>query len=267
MSHKILLTELNIYPIKSIAGISLTSAIVEPRGLQFDRRWMITDRTYTVITQREFPRLALISVQISNDHLILNTEGMKELSVPIESNDGQYTSVQVWDDKVEAITASKEIDQWMSDALGIECHLVRMTGRSRRLIDSKYAINNDEVSFADAFPFLLISEASLADLNSRLDVPVPMNRFRPNLVVTGCEPFAEDSWKRIQIGDSIFHVVKPCARCAVTTVDQKTGIKGKEPLRTLATYRTNNGKVYFGQNVIGEGSGILKIGDIVTILD
>jgi uncharacterized protein len=267
MSEKTILTELNIYPIKSAAGISLTTAIVEPRGLQFDRRWMIVDETSTFITQRRFPRLSLISVQISSDNLILNAPGMNEIKAPLDV-DGILEPVQIWDDKVQAVGVDKEVNKWLTEFLQISCRLVHMTKESTRPVDPKYTINKDHVSFADAFPFLLISESSLEDLNSKLDHSVPMNRFRPNLVVRGCSAFAEDEWRRIRIGNVIFHLVKPCARCVITTVNQANGtFSGKEPLKTLSEYRNRDGKVYFGQNVIGEGTGILNVGDTVTILD
>jgi uncharacterized protein YcbX len=161
---------------------------------------------------------------------------------------------------------SEDAAEWFSEFLGISCKLVAMTERSIRPVAKEYAVNNDVVSFADGYPFLLISEATLDDLNSRLATPVPMKRFRPNLVVKGCEPFAEDTWKEIQIGDAKFYVVKPCARCTIPTVDIETGEKGVEPLRTLATYRNFENKVLFGQNLLPASNGTLSVGDAIQII-
>jgi uncharacterized protein YcbX len=159
----------------------------------------------------------------------------------------------------------EEVSQWFSEFLELSCQLVYMPDNSYRPVNSRYASHNQQVSFADGFPFLLISEASLQDLNERLDQPIPMNRFRPNLVVSGCEAFAEDSWRSIRIGSIPFHVVKPCERCLITTVDQAQGIRGKEPLQTLAQYRLSNGKILFGQNLIPAELGTLQVGDSVEI--
>ena len=164
-----------------------------------------------------------------------------------------------------------EVNGWFSDVLDVECRLVTMPETTRRRIPPEFAVNpgEDHVSFADGYPFLLIGEASLAEVNARLETPVPMNRFRPNLVVSGSEAFAEDSWKKIRIGETVFHLVKPCARCVLTTVDQATGVKdGKEPLKTLASFRTFDGKVLFGQNLIAENpGGVVRVGDEVEVLE
>lgn len=260
------LSEITIYPIKSCGGIPLGSGRLEPRGLQHDRRWMLVDDDGMFLTQREHPRMTFIQVACTQDGLELNAPGMEALLVPVESHSKEHVHVVVWDDRMEAQLASDEAAAWFSAYLGMECRLVVMSDRSFRPVDRNYTLKNDVVSFADAFPLLLISDASLADLNSRLESPIPMKRFRPNLVVSGCEAFEEDTWELIRIGDMLLHVVKPCARCTITTIDTVTAVKTTEPLKTLATYRTMRNKVMFGQNLIHEGTGTLKLGDTVHIL-
>lgn len=259
------LTGIYIYPIKSAAGISLEMAEVENRGFQYDRRWMVVDEQGKFLTQRQLPRMALIQVRLMADQLVVEVPNQQRLLIPVELVSDRRISVKVWNDVCDAIELSPEVSQWFSEFLGINCHLVYLPEDSYRPINPEYAQPDEQVSFADGFPFLLISEASLQDLNQRLDQPVPMNRFRPNLVVSGCQAFAEDSWRQIRIGSLRFRVVKPCARCAITTVDQSLGISGKEPLITLAQYRLDQGQILFGQNLIAENLGILRIGDKVTI--
>lgn len=263
------ISEINIYPVKSLKGTGLTEATVEQRGLQFDRRWMLVDDDNRLITQREVPRMALISVRIEDGNLDVRFED-RHIDIPHAPHQGDTEDVVVWQNIVPADVYDPETNAWFSRALNVNCRLVAMPETTRRTIDPEYAVKPDEdiVSFADGYPFLLIGEGSLADLNSRLDTPVPMNRFRPNFVVSGSQAFAEDSWKRIRMGETIFHVVKPCARCVLTTVDQAKGEKtGKEPLQTLSTFRNREGKVLFGQNLIAENpGGVIRIGDEIEIL-
>lgn len=256
-----------IYPVKAAAGVALTEARVEARGLAGDRRWMIVDPNGRFLTQREHPRLALLKAHAAGGALRLEAPAHGALDVPVPPPDGAAETVQVWRDTVEATPAGAEADAWLSAFVGAACRLVYMPDASTRPVDPAYGRPGDHVSFADGYPVLLAAEASLADLNGRLDAPVPMNRFRPNLVVRGSEPFAEDTWRRIRIGDVAFRVVKPCARCTVPTVDQATGVAGKEPLRTLSRYRKKDGKVYFAQNLIAEQPGTLRSGDAVEVLE
>jgi uncharacterized protein YcbX len=261
----ILLSELNIYPIKSAKGVPLTSARVVERGLEHDRRWMVVDDGNRFLTQRTHPRMALMEVQVRSHHLAVSAPGMEELAVPFELKNPELLQVQVWDDLVEAESVGSDASAWLSRFLGIPCKLVHMPDHSARSVNPRYAEGRVPVSFADAFPFLLISESSLSDLNARLEQPVPMNRFRPSLVVKGCRPFEEDEWNEFQIGPVTFTIAKPCSRCTVPTVDQSTGIRGKEPIRTLETFRSREGKVLFGQNVVHRGSGVLAVGDPVHL--
>ena len=260
----IFLSEINIYPIKSCKGTSLGSWQLDDRGFRFDRRWMVVDGRFRFMTQRGVPRLSLIAVDLHSDHLALGAPGMGTLEITIMSAVDQTVQAVVWDDTVAAVDCGEEAAEWLTRFLGLEARLVYMPDIADRVAERDGYVS--QVSFADSYPLLLISEASLEDLNSRLDEPLPMNRFRPNLVVRGCAPYAEDTWKEIEVNGVRIHVVKPCSRCATTTVNQSTGEKGKEPLRTLATYRQHDGKVFFGQNLIHETTGTLKVGDEVKVI-
>jgi uncharacterized protein YcbX len=258
------LSDLRLYPIKSCGGIAVDEGEVDERGLRHDRRWMLVDETGSFMSQRKLPRMALIKVRLESDGLVVDAPGMSSLQMPFRPPDGKPTLARVWNDLVEAQTVDD--DSWFSEFLEVSCKLVYLPDESVRPVDPAYAEPGDRVSLADGFPFLLISEASLADLNARLEQPLPMDRFRPNLVVGGCEPFAEDGWRGVRIGRLTFRVVKPCARCTITTVDQESATKGKEPLRTLARFRRAGNKVLFGQNLIHDETGTLRIGDPVQIL-
>lgn len=264
------ISEINIYPVKSLKGISLKEAVVEDRGLQLDRLWMLVDDANRFMTQREFPAMARIEVGANNLRLTASIDG-RMLKIPVVPDTGKFANVTVWNSSVSAIVYDNDVNQWFSEILQSDCRLVLMTEASERKVNPDYAVRRyrDTVSFADGYPFMLIGENSLADLNSRLAAPLPMNRFRPNMVVSGSGAYAEDTWKKIRIGKTIFHIVKPCGRCVITTIDQARGEKdGKEPLKTLATYRNQNGAVMFGQNLIAENPGeVIKIGDRVEIVE
>ena len=260
----LVLAELNVYPVKSCKGISLQSAYLEARGLRHDRRWMVVDEHDRFITQREMPRLALVSPALEADHLVLTAPRMPELKVPFRMTSANVRPVTVWDDVVSAADVGDEARSWFSSFLGIPAGLVHMPDTADRPVSMKG--HASQVSFADATPLLLISESSLVDLNSRLAEPLPMNRFRPNLVVRGCEPYAEDSWMEMVLGNVRLHAAELCTRCVTTTVNQLTGEKGREPLRTLATYREHDGGVIFGHRLIHVGPGLLKVGDEARIV-
>jgi MOSC domain-containing protein len=259
------LSGLNIYPIKSARGIALDESQVDEFGLRYDRRWMVVDRSGQFLSQRSHARLALVVPSIRDGALRIDAPGMPTLETSLDPSPTVATRVTVWDDTCGATWLGEKAADWFSQFLGSACSLVHMATDVRRPADPVFAPEGVRVSFADGFPFLLISEASLADLNRRLDEPLPMNRFRPNLVVAGGDPYQEDGWTNIEIGGIGFRVVKPCGRCLVTTTDQNTGERGKEPLRTLATYRKRDGEVMFGQNVVHEGRGRLRVGDPVIL--
>jgi uncharacterized protein YcbX len=259
------LTALNIYPIKSTKGIALAESEVDGFGLRYDRRWMVVDSSGQFLSQRSHARLALVIPSIQGDRLRIDAPGMPALEVPLRPSPSVTTTAAVWDDICSVSWVGESAADWFSEFLGSACSLVHMAEDTVRPADPAFAPTGSRVSFADGFPFLLISEESLADLNRRLAEPLPMNRFRPNLVVAGGEPYEEDRWTRLEIGGIRLRVVKPCGRCVVTTTDQSTGQRGKEPLRTLATYRKRDGEVMFGQNVVHENPGRLRIGDPVVI--
>ena len=265
-------SELHIYPIKSCGGTAVTSAQLSKRGLQADRLLMLVDEEGVFITQREAPRLALVQPTLTptaTGHLLQAVApGMAELEVEVDDH-GVRDTVVVWRDTCTGVDQGDVAAEWFGNYLGGgRVRLVRMANEFARRLDPAYAISpHDETSFTDGYPVLLISQGSLDDLNGRLQVPLPMNRFRPNIVVTGCDAFAEDGWRRIRIGEVELALVKPCARCTVTTTDQATAVVGKEPLVTLATYRRVNNKVMFGQNLIGLGRGTMHVGDEITVLE
>ena len=255
------LSGLYVYPIKSCAGISLESAELSATGLRNDRYWMLVDETGEFMSQRAHPRMALISVHLSDELLTVTAPGMPALEIPLQQMTGNLIDVRVFGDTNRGALVSGEADCWFGEFLEFPCRLVRRPDDDLRLVDSHYAESGDQVGFADGFAFLLISEASLEDLNGRLEDPLPMNRFRPNFIIGGCGPYAEDGWSRLRIGNVPFRVAEPCPRCAITTVDQRTGVRGKEPLRTLATYRKSDGEVFFGRNLIHDALGTVRTGD------
>jgi uncharacterized protein YcbX len=258
-----------IYPVKSCRGHSVTSAELDDHGIIGDRRFMIVAAADGMfLTQRSHPRMALIETTLTKGTLILSSPQRSEVTIPLDASFGQRR-VTVWKSTVNADDCGEEAAEWLTGFLGLPLRLVRMGGTYQRPMLKAAAQAGDVVSFADSCPFLVISEASLADLNSRLAQPLPMNRFRPNLVVAGCEPYAEDDWARLRIGDLAFRTAGPCTRCAITTTDQLTAARGKEPLKTLATYRRDPddpGDVNFGINLIHESKrGTLRMGDTVEL--
>lgn len=261
------LSGLFFYPVKSLRGIALERAPVDARGIHFDRHWMVVDGAGKFVTQRQQPRMALVRTALMPGGLRLSAPGMADLDVAFEPPETGAETVQVWADRCLAHSAGSEPAAWLSRFLGIDCRLFFMPEQTERAVDPDYANPQDRVGFADGFPFLLISQASLDDLNSRLDQAVPMLRFRPNLVISGSAPYAEDGWRRIRIGALTFRVAKPCSRCVIPTIDPETGEKGVEPLRTLNGYRREGNQVYFGQNLLHDGTGELRLGSAVEVLE
>ncbi|MFK8019843.1 MAG: MOSC domain-containing protein [Pseudomonadales bacterium] len=259
-------SELIIYPIKSCAGISVGEFMLDRFGPKDDRRWMIIDNEGQQVTQREVAELALIKPRLTNSglHIEFKEEHMS-VDQPVG---GAAMVVQIWADSVQAIDAGDKVAQWLSEQLATSLRLVWMPDNSQREVEKPIAKLGETVSFADAFPLLLISQASLDDLNSRLDVAVPMNRFRPNIVVTGCDAFAEDSWRRIQVNQLELQVAKACARCVMPSIDQQTAAKDSAILRALASFRRGDDKqTYFGQNLLYQSFSMLKTGSQLKILE
>jgi uncharacterized protein len=264
-SNRLILSEFWIYPVKSLGGIRLPSAKVLGKGLQYDRRFMLVDEGGMFMTQRVFPKMALFKVSINDDQITV-THGAETISFPaVPSNTQPAKPVQIWDDLVMGNEVSPDVSQWFSYQLGMPCRLVFFPEENPRPVDAQYKVNDEHVGFADAYPLLIIGQSSLDDLNSRLADPLPMNRFRPNLVFTGGEAYEEDNWRNFTVGKTRFIGVKPCARCVLTTVNQDTGVKSAEPLRTLASYRSRNNKIYFGQNVVVVDPLEIREGDAVTL--
>jgi uncharacterized protein YcbX len=262
------LSNIFIYPVKSLPGISLEKSLVEERGLRYDRRWMLVDKQNKFITQRFYPQMVLIDVKIDQGYLWLahRSKKMPHLQISINELPNNSQNVQIWDDYCNSLVYSSEVNDWFSDALDTFCKLVFMPNTTRRKTSTKYYEKSKDVSFADGYPYLIIGERSLEHLNSKLDEPVNMIQFRPNLVFSGGKEHEEDGWKEIKIGKINFAVVKPCARCVITTIDTESGNKNKEPLSTLSNYRKFNKKIMFGQNAIALSEGTLSIGDKITIL-
>jgi len=269
MKETLRLQDIFIYPIKSLGGIRMEEAIVEERGFQHDRRWMLVDQSGRFVSQREFPMLSLLQVELETAGLRVFPKKQPDLNlfIPFNLSEGTEIPVVIWDDRVIAQIVSKSVGRWFSDFLGFEVDLVKMPELAQRKVDARYAVNFESVSFADGMPYLIIGQASLDELNTRLVQPVPMNRFRPNLVFSGGAPFIEDEIRKIRIGTLDFQLVKPCARCVLTTINQETGAGGKEPLKTLATYRTVGNKVMFGQNALALNYGRVMVGDEMICLD
>ena len=271
MTSALRLAEIHVYPLKGARGISLDRAEARIAGLRNDRRFLLLDANGTFLTQRSHPALALVTTAIDHgaSSLTLGTPGGGTVAIPLspESAGGARRVVRVWDDDVEAVDVHGPVVELLSDHLGGHFSLVFMPDDVVRPVEAPYGAPGDRVGFADAYPYLLATTASLADLNARVPEPVPMNRFRPNLVVEGGGAFDEDRHARVRIGGLTYRMPKRCARCQVTTVDQVTGVVGKEPLRTLASYRTTSNKVYFAQNLVPDAEGSLAVGDAVDYLE
>jgi len=259
------LSGISIYPVKSCAGIELQQVTLDRFGPAGDRRWLVVDQRGRFVSQREQARMALIRVEQQASGLRLSL-GDSSMEVQPPAADAPEVRVTIWEDSVRALLADNAAGTWLSEQLGLPCRLVYMPDNCQRLVDGLYAREGETVSFADGFPLLLIAEASLDDLNSRLDNSVPMNRFRPNLVVAGCDAFSEDGWQRIRIGAVAFDVAKPCSRCVIPSIDQVSAQRDPQINRVLASYRRVNGQVMFGQNLLYRQAGELVVGDTVEVL-
>ncbi|MEO8227917.1 MAG: MOSC N-terminal beta barrel domain-containing protein [Gemmatimonadota bacterium] len=257
------LTGLWIYPVKGAAPIAVEEWEIDELGLRYDRRWAVIDAAGDVLTQRSHPRLALVCPVITPTSLELRAPGMPPFELPLSRRDERRLPVQIWADRCAAEPCGAAADGWWTTYLGETCQLVRFPESTVRTVEPSRAQRDARVGFADAFPFLIISDAALGALNERLDTPVSMNRFRPNFVVSGVEAHAEDLWDTVRIGDVEFVAAKPCARCVVTTIDQATAIATREPLRTLTRYRREERGVMFGQNLVHRAPGTVRLGDAV----
>lgn len=263
---KLSVSELSIYPVKSCREVKLNTAFIGSFGLNHDRRWMVVDKKGVMLTQRQISKMCLIQVELTDLGVVLTVDSMDSLFIATPSS-RKKVSVKVWLDDCQAYDAGEKAAKWLSIVLSIECRLVYFPDGEFRQIDLSYANKGEGTAFSDGFPILLISDASLSDLNSRLTHPITMQHFRSNIVVSGCSPFEEDNWKKIQIGNIIFRIVKPCSRCIIPNINIETAIREREPIKTLASYRKRNGKVFFGQNVIADSLGDIDVGMSIEVIE
>lgn len=262
---KIRLAEIWIYPIKSLGGIRVKTATVLGKGLQYDRRYMLIDENNQFITQRIVHEMALFKLSFYEEGFLV-TLGSESIKIPFSPTEGVgERSVTIWKDTVLAHELGSDISNWFSERLNFKCRLVYFPEENRRAVDTDFAHNDEQVSLADGYPFLIIGRQSLEDLNKRLAQPVPMNRFRPNFVFEGGAPYEEDTWNSFRIGSNRFKGVKLCDRCVLTTINQDTAENGVEPLATLSKYRKNGGKVNFGQNLVTIDFFEVNEGDTISI--
>lgn len=261
-------SQLFVYPIKSLGGVSLKSAEITDRGLKFDRRWMLIDEANRFISQRTVAQLALIKVELEEVGLkVFHIEAPQDsLLIPYDLKTDVSKQVEIWDDTCLALHLDATFDKWFSSKTGMNCTLVYMPENSHRFVTPPHR-NNDEInSFSDSYPFLMIGEKSLENLNSRMENDLPMNRFRPNIVFSGGEPYVEDTLAWFKINKVNFYGVKLSARCNLPTINQENATAGKEPIKTLSAYRKMNNKIYFGQNLVHEGQGTISVGDAIEVL-
>ncbi len=260
-------SQLLIYPIKSLGGIALSTAQLTDRGLQHDRRWMLIDENNRFLSQREHAQLALFKIEILSDILkVIYTADSTSVNIPFIPLKLDLLDVTIWDDTCAGQLVSDAVDAWFTVKLSSPTRLVYMPDETHRATDPRYTTSGSIASFADAYPALLIGQASLDDLNNRLAQPLPINRFRPNIVFEGGEPYSEDQMNHIRINGIDMYGVKLCARCVMTTIDQETTANSKEPLKTLAGYRRKGAKILFGQNLAFNSSGTISVGDELNLL-
>ncbi|MDB5116311.1 MAG: hypothetical protein JWQ79_1803, partial [Mucilaginibacter sp.] len=231
-----------------------------------DRRWMLIDDNNRFLSQREIAKMALLKVGINQNELSVSyLPGNTLINIPLKPLKQDFVTVEIWDDTCTGQLVSDAVDEWFTTILGINCRLVYMPDETNRFTDPMYATEDSITSFSDGYPFLIIGQSSMDELNSRLNDPLSINRFRPNIVFTGGDPFHEDVMNEFLINEITFNGVKLCARCKITTIDQNNAIAGKEPLKTLAKYRLKNNKIFFGQNLIHYGIGTITVGDQLIV--
>lgn len=261
------ISQLNIYPVKSLGGISKQTVQLCNTGFEYDRRWMLVDENNLFLSQRTHPQMVLLHTSQNDNGFTVSKYNDENLSIiiPYVTEARKKLKVTVWEDICSAIEVSNEHNEWFSDMLHFKCKLVYMPDDAVRLVDKRYAVNNEITSFSDGYPILMIGEATLEHLNNKLKDGLPMNRFRPNMVFTGGYAHIEDEMEKFSINEINFRGVKPCSRCVMTTINQQNAEKGKEPLTTLSTYRMKDNKIYFGQNVLHQQNGIMNVGDTINI--
>ena len=261
------ISQLIIYPVKSLGGISKQTIQLCNTGFEYDRRWMLVDENNIFLSQRTHPQMVLLHTSQTDKGFTVskyNTES-QSIIIPYITEVKNKLKVTVWEDVCEAVEVSDGHNEWFSDMLNFKCKLVYMPDDSLRLVDKRYATNNEITSFSDGYPILMIGEATLENLNNKLKDALPMTRFRPNMVFTGGHAHIEDEMEKFLINQIDFLGVKPCSRCVITTINQQNATKGKEPLKTLSAYRMKNNKIYFGQNILHQQNGSINVGDEISI--
>lgn len=259
------ITELTIYPVKSLGGIAVPKVQLTQTGFEYDRRWMLVDAQNRFVSQREWPKLCLFQVSFLPTGFQIMYQS-QSIIIPFFLQQGLPIQVRIWDDPVMAFLAAPAINEWFSYQLEMPVRLVYLPDTSQRNVVIKDQVYSSQVSFADAYPILGIGEEALNFLNQQLEHQIPMNRFRPNLVFSGGNPHDEDQWKELLINGVSVQAIKPCARCVVTTINQQTGVNAHEPLAKLATYRKKENKILFGQNMIAASTGYIEIGHTIEII-
>jgi len=263
----VVLAELGIFPIKSCGGINAKEWTLNKYGLAYDREWMLVTSEGKFITQREKPEMARIRPSIADGNLRVDIPGAKPLALKLDDFPEGRMTVTVWSDECVAAVYDTSVNEEFSRFLKIECRLVRMLPEHRRRSSTVEGIPAGQTGFSDGYPLTIVSLESLADLNDRLSEKVPMDRFRTNLIVKGCKPYEEESWKKIQIGSVEIDCVRPRARCIIINTDQNTSERAAEPLKILTSYRRRGGKVYFAEAAIHRGEGLLRVGMSVEVLE
>lgn len=261
----LIVSDLRCYPLKSARGHSLAQATSDGFGLSGDRRWLVIDAAGQFVSQRSHARLALLDVVSTPDGLQLSFAG-ESIDVARPETSAPRVASTVWGDTIDALLADVVVSEWLSRHFAAQWRLVFCPDDALRRVDSDYAADGQRVAFADGFPLLLIGQSSLEALNAKLDEPVPMDRFRPNLVISGATPYAEDEWKKLRVGDVEIDVVKPCSRCAIPSINQQTAERDSAINRVLASYRRREGVIYFGMNALLPAGATLRVGDCVEIL-
>jgi uncharacterized protein YcbX len=252
-----------IYPIKSLGGIAVNQAYAEDQGFRYDRKWMLADGNNRFLTQRECPRMALFECNLTDEGISVKFQGQEKL-VPFNNWTGLMYNVIIWDHKVDLQEVSPEISRWFSRHLNRKCRLLGIGELYQRKKSFAIPPFETDVSLADGYPYLILGTSSLDLLNSKLEEPLPFNRFRPNIFLHTETPHIEDEWKEIHFGETKVKIIKPCARCIITTINQETGIKNIEPIKTLSTYRLKDKNILFGANAMVLNRGMISMGDKVT---
>lgn len=260
------LNKIILYPIKSLAGISVTAWPLVKTGLQYDRCWMLVDSQGEFLSQRRLATMALIQTQIKDNQLWLSAQGHADISMPLTVANGELITVKVWEYTGQGQTVSNELDSWFTQVLNHPCRLVYHPDHQVRSVDPDYGLEQDQTAYSDGFPLLLTSEASLHNFNQRSGLAIDMRRFRSNLVVGDCAAYAEDLWRTIVINDIRFRLPKPCSRCAIPAINPNSALSEKAVLTALSKFRQRDNKVYFGQNLIHDATGILTVGADINIL-